>query len=193
MTHTFSYNGKTQEGCTSEGYATSSASPTMMAAPRIGLLPKTTCCGIPTFPFRLHDMLNDAERKKFDHVVSWQNPQSFKIHDRKVFEKYVLPRYFQTRFKSFQRQRKSNALGHSCFLRRPAEVSSLNSYSFFSPYSRHVWLCTRNRWTNKGFVRTRLFGPGPTKFVSFNGSHQSQKQVLVGTTVSTVSYSPTSE
>jgi hypothetical protein len=78
----------------------------MMYPPRIGLLPQTTCCGIPTFPFRLHDMLNDAENEKFDHIVSWQGQQEFKIHDRAMFEKQVLPKYFQIRFKSFQRQRK---------------------------------------------------------------------------------------
>ncbi len=51
-------------------------------------------------------MLNDAEKKKFDHIVAWQGPQEFKVHDRTLFEKLVLPTYFQIRFKSFQRQRK---------------------------------------------------------------------------------------
>jgi hypothetical protein len=77
-----------------------------MLSPRRGFLPETTGSGMPTFPFRLHDMLNDAEKKKFDHIVAWQGPQEFKVHDRALFEKLVLPTYFQIRFKSFQRQRK---------------------------------------------------------------------------------------
>jgi hypothetical protein len=54
-------------------------------------------------------MLNDAEVKGFDHVVSWQEGgRSFKVHDKDQFSKILLPRYFQgqTRYKSFQRQRK---------------------------------------------------------------------------------------
>ncbi len=61
-----------------------------------------------TFPFRLHEMLNDAEEKKFDHIISWQGPHGFIIHDRGLLEKQVLPQYYlQTRYKSFTRQRKS--------------------------------------------------------------------------------------
>lgn len=73
------------------------------------LLSEVACTGLPAFPFRLHDMLNDAEAKGFDHVVSWQEGgRSFKVHDKEQFSKILLPRYFQgqTRYKSFQRQRK---------------------------------------------------------------------------------------
>ena len=60
-----------------------------------------------TFPFRLHEMLNDAEEKRFDHIISWQGPHGFIIHDRGLLEKQVLPQYYlQTRYKSFTRQRK---------------------------------------------------------------------------------------
>lgn len=73
------------------------------------LLSEVACTGLPAFPFRLHDMLNDAEAKGFDHIVSWQEGgRSFKVHDKDQFSKILLPRYFQgqTRYKSFQRQRK---------------------------------------------------------------------------------------
>jgi HSF-type DNA-binding len=60
-----------------------------------------------TFPFRLHDMLNDAEEKQFDHIISWQGLHAFKVHDRELLERDILPLYFlQTRYKSFSRQRK---------------------------------------------------------------------------------------
>ncbi len=73
------------------------------------LLSEIACTGLPAFPFRLHDMLNDAEAKGFDHIVSWQiDGRSFKVHDKDQFSSGILPRYFQgqTRYKSFQRQRK---------------------------------------------------------------------------------------
>lgn len=59
-----------------------------------------------SFPLRLHTMLDDAQEKGFDYVVSWKhNGTAFKVHDPDKFVETVLPRYFnQTRYKSFQRQ-----------------------------------------------------------------------------------------
>mmetsp|Transcript_3486 Transcript_3486/g.8410 ORF Transcript_3486/g.8410 Transcript_3486/m.8410 type:complete len:297 (-) Transcript_3486:612-1502(-) len=57
------------------------------------------------FPTRLHDMLDEAEEKGHDHIVSW-NPdgKSFKIHDP-VSIVSILQKYFQqNKFQSFQRQ-----------------------------------------------------------------------------------------
>lgn len=65
--------------------------------------------GLPTFPFLLHKMLNDAELYGFEEVVSWLNDgRSFKIHDKQKFVCEILFRYFrgQHQYKSFQRQRK---------------------------------------------------------------------------------------
>jgi hypothetical protein len=58
------------------------------------------------FPWRLHDMLGEAERKDFENAVSWQPcGRSFRVHDTKVFAESIMPRYFnQTQYKSFQRQ-----------------------------------------------------------------------------------------
>ncbi len=70
---------------------------------------KTACSELTSFPFRLHDMLNDAEGKGFADVICWQGDgRSFKIRDKCRFAKEVLPNYFQgqTHYKSFQRQRK---------------------------------------------------------------------------------------
>jgi HSF-type DNA-binding len=70
------------------------------------LLSETTSTGIPAFPWKLHDVLEDSERKGFTSVVSWQmNGRAFKVHDQKVFESQIMSRYFnQTMYKSFQRQ-----------------------------------------------------------------------------------------
>jgi hypothetical protein len=58
------------------------------------------------FPWRLHDMLGEAERKGFENAVSWQPcGRAFRVHDTKVFAEFIMPRYFnQTQYKSFQRQ-----------------------------------------------------------------------------------------
>jgi hypothetical protein len=56
------------------------------------------------FPFKLFQMLKDADEKGFKHLVSWNvNGKSFKVHDSAAFTKFIVPKYFkQTRYKSFQ-------------------------------------------------------------------------------------------
>ena len=57
------------------------------------------------FPFRLHNMLDDAERSGHAHILSWcKDGDSFKIHKPvKLID--VLQKYFrQSKFKSFLRQ-----------------------------------------------------------------------------------------
>mmetsp|Transcript_28019 Transcript_28019/g.46365 ORF Transcript_28019/g.46365 Transcript_28019/m.46365 type:complete len:438 (-) Transcript_28019:122-1435(-) len=70
------------------------------------LLSETTSTGIPAFPWKLHDVLEDAEKKGFTHIVSWtMNGRAFKVHDQKTFETDIMTKYFnQTQYKSFQRQ-----------------------------------------------------------------------------------------
>lgn len=68
---------------------------------------KIGCTGLSSFPFRLHDMLNDASKKGFVDVVCWRaDDRSFLIRDKDRFAAEVLPNYFQgqTHYKSFQRQ-----------------------------------------------------------------------------------------
>ena len=64
------------------------------------------------FPLKLHEMLEQAERQGFDHIISWQSAaeadshykDSFKIHCIQGFEDTVLPTFFGTcQWKSFQR------------------------------------------------------------------------------------------
>lgn len=73
-----------------------------------GVSGEIACTGLPAFPFRLHEMLNDAETSRFDHIISWQKDgKSFKVHDKVKFEREILSQYFrgQKHYKSFQRQR----------------------------------------------------------------------------------------
>eukprot|EP00934_Nitzschia_sp_Nitz4_P000753 Nitzschia sp. Nitz4//scaffold6_size259037//138112//139081//NITZ4_001082-RA/size259037-augustus-gene-0.294-mRNA-1//1//CDS//3329556917//753//frame0 len=58
------------------------------------------------FPFKLFQMLHDADELGFRHIISWNsNGKAFKVHDPIAFTNLIIPRYFkQTRYKSFQRQ-----------------------------------------------------------------------------------------
>jgi hypothetical protein len=56
------------------------------------------------FPYKLFQMLKDADDKGLRHFVTWNaSGKSFKVHDSAAFTKYIVPKYFkQTRYKSFQ-------------------------------------------------------------------------------------------
>lgn len=59
------------------------------------------------FPNRLYEMLENAEAYKFDHIISFiPSGKSFQIHDRKLFEREVMPQWFHKMksFNSFHRQ-----------------------------------------------------------------------------------------
>jgi hypothetical protein len=58
------------------------------------------------FPWKLHEMLDAAEKECFDSIVSWlPNEDAFKVHAPHSFVTQVMSRYFNhTQFKSFQRQ-----------------------------------------------------------------------------------------
>ena len=88
--------------------------------------------GLPLFPWKLHDLLEDAEKFEFDSILSWLPCGTrFKVHDSLQFETTIAPRYFnQHKYKSFQRQlniygfhqvksrgRDKGAYFHSLFLR----------------------------------------------------------------------------
>ena len=61
--------------------------------------------GSTPFPLRLHNLLDDAERKGFAHVISWEaDGGSFKVKEPDLMED-VLPKYFKlTKYRSFLRQ-----------------------------------------------------------------------------------------
>ena len=59
-----------------------------------------------TFPEKLHLMLQDAELKGQQEIVSWQpHGQAFRVHKPDKFVEEFLPKYFnQSKYTSFQRQ-----------------------------------------------------------------------------------------
>jgi antirestriction protein len=58
------------------------------------------------FPFKLHQLLEEAEDCCIDHIVSWlPSEEAFKIHDPDAFVSSVMTKYFkQSKIKSFTRQ-----------------------------------------------------------------------------------------
>jgi hypothetical protein len=59
------------------------------------------------FPWKLHEMLDDADVEEFSDIVSWLpgSTNSFKVHQREVFVEGIMPRYFRKiQYKSFLRQ-----------------------------------------------------------------------------------------
>ncbi|CAJ1958130.1 unnamed protein product [Cylindrotheca closterium] len=62
-----------------------------------------TASGI-QFPWKLHNMLDNAETEGYNAVVSWDGKNGFKVHDKDAFVADIVPKYFsQTKYRSFQR------------------------------------------------------------------------------------------
>mmetsp|Transcript_8212 Transcript_8212/g.14456 ORF Transcript_8212/g.14456 Transcript_8212/m.14456 type:complete len:249 (-) Transcript_8212:177-923(-) len=86
------------------------------------------------FPFKMYDVLEDAEREGFHDIVSWlPGGTAFKIHSRAAFENIVMPRYFpnMNSYKSFRRQ--------------------LNLYGIYQ--DRTLQNCADNAYSHELFVR----------------------------------------
>jgi hypothetical protein len=72
-----------------------------------------------SFPWKLHEMLEDAEKNNFRDVVSWElDGTAFKVHKHEEFLQRIMPIYFdQTKYESFRRQ--LNLYGFSRVSRGP--------------------------------------------------------------------------
>lgn len=58
------------------------------------------------FPWKLHEMLDAADKEGFSATVSWlPDERSFKVFQTEIFVRDIMPKWFrQTKYKSFQRQ-----------------------------------------------------------------------------------------
>lgn len=58
------------------------------------------------FPFKLHALIDDAEKDGRDDIVSWiQDGKAFQIHKPKEFTNLLLPKHFDSiQYRSIQRQ-----------------------------------------------------------------------------------------
>ena len=59
-----------------------------------------------SFPWKLHALLEEAEREGFTTVVSWvEGGAAFKVHDSDAFVSRLMPNFFdQSKYESFRRQ-----------------------------------------------------------------------------------------
>jgi hypothetical protein len=69
------------------------------------------------FPVKVYEMLENAEKKQFSHIVSWNSAGTgFMVHDKDHFTKEIVPHYFNlTKYKSFQRQVRNNPIDANFF------------------------------------------------------------------------------
>ena len=84
---------------------------------QIPLYPQVAVSKTKTFPWKLHKMLELADQEGFDNIVSWlPDGRSFKVHDPSEFVEQIMPNFFlQSKYKSFQRQRKFQLL-YTCIV-----------------------------------------------------------------------------
>jgi hypothetical protein len=117
------------------------------------------------FPWKVHEMLNDAESEGIDSVASWlPDGTSFKVFNTKLFVEMIMPRYFnQTKYKSFQRQ--LNIWGFE----RIQEGAERGGYSHHFLLRDNVSLCRHMK-------RTRVKGNGQPRSSSLVPSLQEQKE-----------------
>lgn len=80
------------------------------------------------FPWKLHILLEEAEMKGHDKVVSWlPNGLGFKVHDKDAFAEEVMPHYFSSnKFKTFQRN--LNLWGFQTLTRDPDRGAAFHPY-----------------------------------------------------------------
>ena len=91
-----------------------------------------------SFPWKLYDMLENAENQEFEDIVSWEGDgRCFQVHKAKEFVERVLPLYFdQTKFESFRRQlnvygftssrgQKRGTYNHKSFIRGERDLCRL--------------------------------------------------------------------
>jgi hypothetical protein len=59
-----------------------------------------------SFPWKIHLMLEYAEKENYQHIVSWvKDGSAFKVHNSHEFVEKIMPKYFdQTKYESFRRQ-----------------------------------------------------------------------------------------
>jgi hypothetical protein len=62
-----------------------------------------TSAGVPAFPWKLHEVLEQAERDGFTSIISWtMGGRAFRVHNQKEFERKVMTQFFnQTQVSSF--------------------------------------------------------------------------------------------
>jgi hypothetical protein len=102
------------------------------------------------FPVKLHDMLHDAEKKGFQHIVSWlPEGNRFQIHDPEALTDVLQVYFRQTKYKSFLRQLQN--YGFARILKGPGKG-----------ICRHELFLKGNRVISQRIKRVSRSNPSPT-------------------------------
>mmetsp|Transcript_24773 Transcript_24773/g.51511 ORF Transcript_24773/g.51511 Transcript_24773/m.51511 type:complete len:486 (-) Transcript_24773:254-1711(-) len=109
-----------------------------------------------TFPFKLHRMLEHAEKNDMDDVISFaEEGKSFSIHKPREFVAGIMPKYFTTsRMSSFQRQ--LNLYG----FRRVTEGRDKGSYFHKYFIKGRRGLCKRIKRKKASTKTPQAYDPG---------------------------------
>mmetsp|Transcript_9382 Transcript_9382/g.14036 ORF Transcript_9382/g.14036 Transcript_9382/m.14036 type:complete len:281 (-) Transcript_9382:95-937(-) len=106
---------------------------------------------IAPFPYKLFDLLEhiDKVEPELSHIIAWlPHGRSFLVHKPHEFIKLVLPRFFNQKYASFQRQ--LNLYG---FCRITRDCADKNSYY-------HECFLRRERFLCQGIIRIKINGVG---------------------------------
>jgi len=106
---------------------------------------------IAPFPYKLFDLLEhiDTVEPELSHIISWlPHGRSFLVHKPNEFMKLVLPKFFNQKYASFQRQ--LNLYGFSRITR---DCADRNSYY-------HECFLRGKRFLCQGIIRIKINGAG---------------------------------
>lgn len=57
------------------------------------------------FPWKLYQLLEEVESMGLEHIISWMDEKSFRVHSPEDFVAKVMPKFFRmSKFQSFTRQ-----------------------------------------------------------------------------------------
>lgn len=103
------------------------------------------------FPYKLFDLLEriDTVEPELSYIISWlPHGRSFLVHEPNEFTKFVLPRFFNQKYASFQRQ--LNLYGFSRITRHGAD-----KHSYY-----HECFLRSKRFLCRGIIRIKINGSG---------------------------------
>jgi hypothetical protein len=121
------------------------------------------------FPWKLHDMLEQAEHEGLQGIVAWQGEgaaygTSFKVFKPQIFVGKLMPKYFkQTKYKSFQRQ--LNLYGFTRINEGPGKGGYKHKYFLRGNKALCQYI---SRQSNDDSAATKSAGAGVTSTASFH-------------------------
>lgn len=128
------------------------------------------------FPWKLYDMIDTAEKRNEEHIISWiRDGTAFKVHDRDAFMgEYMTKMFNQTKYKSFQRQ--LNLWGFERFQHGPDKGAYY-----------HPLFVKGNRECCSLLTRVRLKGEGGGGCSTGTGAGTGRKTTAVASKSSSIS------